>query len=49
MDVVPNLGTETVAEDVTKLKLPEDLSSYIEAMAGRLNDGLSDEDKNKKE
>ncbi len=44
-DVVPAVGIETDGTDVTKLKLPDDISSYIEGMAEKLNKGLSGEDR----
>ncbi|NCC04028.1 MAG: type IV secretion protein IcmO [Proteobacteria bacterium] len=49
MGVVPQMETETESEDVTKLKLPEDLSGYIESMAEKFNAGLGDTDTQRKE
>jgi len=46
--VVPRVDVEADGEDVTKLKLPEDIASYIESMAGKLNEGLGGADKAKK-
>ena len=40
MKVIPRIGEETEDTDVTKLKLPDDISAYIESMADKLNKGL---------
>jgi len=39
MNVIPDIKTEEDSS-ITKLDLPDDISSYIENMAGKLNKGL---------
>ncbi|MCL2468609.1 MAG: type IV secretion system DNA-binding domain-containing protein [Alphaproteobacteria bacterium] len=38
--IVPQVELEDEGEDVSKLKLPEDLSAYLENMAEKINKGL---------
>ncbi|MGE4351199.1 MAG: TraM recognition domain-containing protein, partial [Bdellovibrionales bacterium] len=42
-DVVPRVEVEDANADVTKLKLPEDITAYIEKMASKFNKGLGGE------
>lgn len=41
--VVPRIEVESETADVTKLKLPEDITAYIETMATKFNKGLGGE------
>jgi hypothetical protein len=47
-NVIPRVEVEGEGEDITKLKLPDDMAAYIEGMADKFNKGLgSDADKAK--
>jgi len=40
INVIPRIEVEADGEDITKLKLSDDVSSMIESMADKLNKGL---------
>ena len=45
--VVPKVEVESDATDVTKLKLPDDITAYIESMAAKFNKGLAADEASK--